>query len=197
MNENFYFLEVPFRVTGSVNSPSNFILSTVNARAVLFVFLIACLFYFFHVCWLMIDRSEPEFSCRATFFFIQDVDCYVLSSILFCFNITSCLSVFFPPLFLQCIALWPILPLSLQVLFLLKQFVDQWCPLQRLHGLVGNFGFWIGRRFFDCVWTYFFFTPFTRGVHFLFVVWPDIRHSWFLDVFGVIFDANYALTVFG
>ena len=65
--ETFTFLVVPFRVTGSVSSPSNFILSPVTARAVLFVFLIVGFFNFFHVCRLMIDRSEPESSCRSTF----------------------------------------------------------------------------------------------------------------------------------
>ena len=67
--KTFTFLVVPFRDTCSVSSPSNFIMSPVTARAVLPVFLIAGFFNFFHVFRLMIDRDEPESSCRSTFFY--------------------------------------------------------------------------------------------------------------------------------
>ena len=45
--KTFTFLVVPFRITSSINSPPNFILSPVTARAVLFVFLIIVFFFLF------------------------------------------------------------------------------------------------------------------------------------------------------
>ena len=62
----FNFLFIPFRDTGIIISPSNFILSPVTVRAVLLVIFIIGLFNFLQVCKFIIDKSEPESNWNLT-----------------------------------------------------------------------------------------------------------------------------------
>ena len=168
---------IPFSDTGTIISPSNFILSPVTVRADLLVLFIIGLFNFLQVCKFIIDKLEPESNWNLTDLFSTLTVMYLRTTLSDLSSLFVCLTLFLIIfLFLHCEPLCPNLSQFWHFFFFCT--IGTSLPVLKF-------------------WVIIFFSLTYRRVWLVSMLdFSYVSNTRLVDIFWVFSDIHYPLTVF-